>query len=210
MTMMMEHVHISKSISKLSSATMTIPSVNLLPVDTCRHDAPCFKGCYACKGRFAFNRNKLLLAQNTELWENDPKGFERDVKIAAFHSRFFRWHSAGDIADAAYLAMMVRVANDLPDTRFLCFTKKDYLVNHYIEHYGALPKNLIIVLSAWGTWIPENPHRLPVAYIRFKKKDSGEIPADARQCPKHCGDCTMTGCRCWDLKSGESVVFDEH
>lgn len=207
---MMEHVHISRSISKLTSGNVSIPSVNLLPIDTCRWDAPCFKGCYACKGRFSFNKNKLLLAGNTELWENSPGLFEREIEIAAFHSRFFRWHSAGDIPDAAYLRMMIRVAEKLPNTQFLCFTKKDYIVNLYLDKGNPLPKNLTIVLSAWGEWQPENPHNLPVAYIRFKKKDSGFIPETARQCPKHCGDCTMTGCSCWDLKPGESVVFDEH
>lgn len=208
--MMMDHVHISKGISKLTSGNVTIPSVNLLPIDTCRHDAPCFNGCYACKGRFMFNRNRLLLSTNTELWHNEPEGFERDVSIAAFHSRFFRWHSAGDIPDASYFAMMVRVAQKLPDTKFLCFTKKDYIVNQYLGSGKQIPLNLTVVLSAWGKWIPENPHNLPVAYIRFKKKESGAIPETARECPKHCGDCTMTGCSCWDLKAGESVVFDEH
>lgn len=206
----MEHAHISRGISKLTSGNVTIPSVNLLPVDTCRHDAPCFKGCYACKGRFAFSRNKMLLAGNTEMWANDPQGFERDVMTAAFHSRYFRWHSAGDIPDSSYLNMMIRIANALPNTQFLCFTKKDYIINSYLDLGGELPSNLTIVLSAWGTWQPKNPHCLPVAYIRFKKKDSGVIPETARQCPKHCGDCTMTGCSCWDLKCGESVVFDEH
>lgn len=210
MLTMYEHVHISKGISKLSNSTVTIPSVNLLPVDTCRWDAPCFKGCYACKGRFAFNKNKLLLARNTELWHNCPDEFARDVEIAAFHSRYFRWHSAGDIPDGLYLNMMVKIANRLPNTQFLCFTKKDYIVNSYLDLHGSFPSNLTIVLSAWGTWMPENPHNLPVAYIRFKKKDSGSIPVEARQCPKHCGDCTMTGCSCWDLRPGESVVFDEH
>ena len=82
----------------------------------------------------------------------------------------------------AYLDMMARVAANLPDTR---------------------------VLSAWGDFKPDNPHNLPVAYIRFKKV-STDIPADARRCPSYCGDCVATGMSCWDLKRGESVVFNEH
>ena len=109
----------------------------------------------------------------------------------------------------AYLEMMTRVAENLPDTRFLAFTKKYELIDDYINSHGSLPRNLIIVLSAWGDFKPANPHDLPVAYIRFKKETTG-IPADARPCPSYCGDCVATGMSCWDLKRGESVVFNEH
>lgn len=206
-----EFVHISRGISKLASGTTVIPSVNLPPVETCREDAPCFKKCYARKGRFSFSHNQELLQQNLGLWNTDPKKYEADIMFAAFHSRFFRWHSSGDIPDYEYLKMMVRIARALPHTSFLCFTKKDYLINVYLfTEETAFPENLTIVLSAWGEWLPDNPHNLPVAYVRFRKKDPDMVPPSARKCPKFCGDCTMTGCSCWDLKAGESVVFDEH
>ncbi len=98
----------------------------------------------------------------------------------------------------AYLEMMARVAANLPDT-----------IDDYINAHGSLPENLIIVLSAWGNFKPDNPHDLPVAHIRFKK-ESTDIPANARPCPSYCGDCVTTGMSCWDLKRGESVVFNEH
>lgn len=205
--MILEHVHISKGVSKLGA---DIPSVNLPAVVTCRPDAPCFATCYARKGRFSFSHNKDLLSKNLDMWLHSPMDFERDVTIAAFHSRFFRWHSSGDIPDMAYLEMMNRVAKNLPNTSFLCFTKKYELVNEFIKRNGGLASNLRMVFSAWGNWLPENPNNLPVAYIRFRKTEVNNIPAVAFKCPKYCGNCVMTGCSCWDLQCGESVVFDEH
>ena len=204
--MLYDHVHISHGVSKLGA---DIPSVSLPVGVTCRADAPCFKKCYARRGRFCFQRNRAYLETNLALWRNDPEFFEREVTIAAYPARFFRWHSSGDIPDMAYLEMMTRVAENLPDTRFLAFTKKYELIDDYINSHGSLPENLIIVLSAWGDFKPANPHDLPVAYIRFKK-ETMDIPADARPCPSYCGDCVATGMSCWDLEQGESVVFNEH
>lgn len=206
--MIVGHVHISISISKLGPS---IPSVNLPPGLTCDLRCGCAKKCYARKGRFAFKHVKELLQRNYDVWINDPEGYERDVKCAAYTARFFRFHSAGDIPDPNYLRMMVRVARECPNTSFLCFTKKYGIVNDFIEHEGiaALPKNLNIVFSAWGLFLPENPYNLPVAYIRFKKQET-YIPTNALPCSGYCGECVQTGRSCWDLKTGESVVFNEH
>lgn len=210
--MILEHVHISNGISKLGA---NIPSVNLPAVSTCRPDAPCYKECYARKGRFCFQKNKGLLERNLEIWEQAPEQFEQDVKIAAFHSRFFRYHSSGDIPDVNYFLMMIRIAKELPNTSFLCFTKRFEIINVYLTEaedglHDGIPDNLHIVFSAWGDWLPDNPFHLPEAHIRFKNKPNNYIPACAHQCPKYCGECVMSGCSCWDLKRGESVVFDQH
>lgn len=203
---MLAHVHISKGVTKLGAS---IPSVSLPVGSTCRPDAPCFAKCYARRGRFAFSHNKSLLEMNYEIWQQDPQGFERDVHIAAFTSRFFRWHSSGDIPDAAYLEMMVRVAQRSPHTSFLCFTKKYDLINAYLDQHQVFPPNLRIVMSAWGSLLPENPYNLPVAYIRFKDQQTF-IPASAFSCNNYCAECVMGGCSCWDLLPGQAVVFNEH
>lgn len=149
--------------------------------------------------------------QNLKVWKEDPDGYERDVLIAAFTSRFFRFHSSGDIPDAPYFEMMVRAAKKCPHTSFLCFTKKFRIVNDFIGKNGndAIPENLHIVFSAWGDFVPENPYNLPIAYIRFKNQETN-IPEDARQCSGYCGECVQSGRSCWDLGRGESVVFNEH
>lgn len=202
-------IHISRSITKLGNE---IPSVNLPPVITCRCNAPCASSrkCYAMKGRFAFRRNKAYLRENLEAWKETPDKFKRAVIETAFCHRFFRWHSSGDIPDAGYLEMMVSVATRLPGTRFLCFTKKYELINEYLNVHNTFPENLRIVLSAWGSFIPENPHNLPMAYVKFKDEQECCIPQDAFPCKNYCGDCVMSGCSCWDLKNGESVCFNEH
>lgn len=203
--MVTEHVHISH-VSKLGS---DIPCVNLPAGTTCRYDAPCRSLCYGRKGRFTFPHNKSLYERNLMIWNDDHDQYERDVTIAAFHSRYFRWHSSGDIPNRSYLDMMVRVAESLKSTQFLCFTKRYEWVNSLLCERD-LPENLRIVLSAWGDWIPHNPYNLPVAYIRFKGEETHGIPSDVLECRKYCGDCVITGCSCWDLKNGQSVVFNEH
>lgn len=204
--MQQRHVHVSRGISKLGEA---IPSINLPAVETCRPDAPCARLCYARKGRFSMTHTAQLLSDNLAIWREDPQGFETAAIAAAYFARFFRWHSSGDIVDADYLAMMVRVANACPDTRFLCFTKKYELVNAFLSEGNAFPANLSMVFSAWGNFLPENPHNLPTAYIRFKKVQT-PIPADALPCSGYCGACVQGGKSCWHLKSGQSVVFNQH
>lgn len=202
-----EHIHVSTGITKLGTG---IPSVSLPPLCTCRPNAPCRAKCYAMKGRWRFGHNKDLLQKNLRVWKENPEEFRREVVAASIFSQYFRWHSAGDIPDMAYLEMMVSVAEYLPYTKFLCFTKKFELVNQYLDAHKSFPKNLCIVLSAWGSFLPANPYNLPVAYVRFKKGEQNLVPADARRCSNYCGDCVMSGCSCWNLKNGESVCFNEH
>lgn len=205
----MMSLHVSHSISKLGS---NIPSVNLPPVVTCRQDAPCASSrkCYAMKGRFAFPHNKDLLQANLDLWHSHPEQFAVEVRAAAFSSRYFRWHSSGDIPDIKYLEMMVDIAKKCPGTKFLCFTKKFEMINEYLDTHKVFPKNLRIVFSAWSSFIPDNPYDLPMAYVKFKKDDDSVIPANAFSCPNYCGECVMSGCSCWALKNGEAVYFNEH
>ena len=204
--MVLEHVHVSH----VSKTGDLIPSVGLPPGKTCRPDAPCLKKCYARKGRFAFQHNRELLQRNLRIWNADPKFFEREIMIAAYPAKFFRWFPSGDIPDEAFLRMMIRVADEIRGTKFLAFTKKDDLVNEYLNKHPMWSDNLVIALSAWGdNFRIKNPYNLPVAYIRFKKTPC-KIPTDARQCPKFCGDCVFSKASCWDLRPGESVVFDEH
>lgn len=202
-------LHISWNNSKLGP----IPSVNLPPIKTCNPDAPCTKGgCYACKGRFNFNNVKSSMAKNLDCWENDmANDYFGEIEKVCTTSKFFRYHSAGDIPDEAYFIRMIRLAREIPDTRFLCFTKKYGMVDDYISIVGQLPRNLIIVYSAWGNFLPANPHNLPVSYVRLKSGEGAEhIPENARKCSGYCASCIQLGQHCWNLKHGDSVVFNEH
>lgn len=201
----MQILHISHNNGKLGP---NIPSVNLPAVTTCRHNAPCAKKCYARKGNMAFPAVRQRAESNLALWEQNPGKYEQDIIGAAFHSRYFRWHSSGDIPDAKYLDMMLRVAHKLPKTSFLVFTKQWEYINNMMDRVEKA-QNLQIVLSAWGEMIPPNPHNLPMAHIRFKK-DAVSLPEGSLECPKYCGDCVMTEKSCWSLGTGEHVCFNEH
>lgn len=201
----MQHAYISHSNTKLGP---NIPCVNLPAVSTCRQDAPCARKCYARKGCMAFPKVRQRAEDNLALWEQNPDQYEQDVISAAFHNRYFRWHSSGDIPDTFYLGMMLRVAHKLPKTSFLVFTKQWEYVNNTLACV-AKPQNLQIVLSAWGEMVPPNPHNLPMAHIRFKK-EAVSLPEGALECPRYCGDCVMTDKSCWSLGTGEHVCFNEH
>ena len=197
-------LHIS-FVSKLGKA---IPTINLPAGVTCRPDAPCLDKCYARKGNFRFRTVKKVLAENLRYWQEDPAGFESDIRTYARMYRYIRWHSSGDIPDMEYLKMMCRVAAYNPHTEFLCFTKKFEMINKYLDN-NILPTNLHIVLSAWGNFIPENNHSLPLAMVKFRNEES-DIPDTAIACPGFCETCCREGGSCWELTSGQAVYFDEH
>ena len=203
---MADMLKVSHSNSKLGD---NIPSVNLQPCRSCRPDAPCAKLCYGKHGRFVFPNVQNTLNNNSDLWDQNPEAFEVQAVAAAFTAKFFRWHSTGDIVSPAYFEMMVRVAKKCKDTQFLCFTKQYEIVNEYMKS-RKLPKNLHVVLSAWGNWIPENPNNLPMAYIRFKNGVTTHIPETAFECSGFCGKCVQSEKHCWNMKRGESVVFNQH
>ena len=202
--MITDHVHFSH----VSKTGNTIPSCGFQAGATCRPDAPCYQLCYARKGRFAFNHNKNLLTTNLRIWQEDHEFFKREVIITSFPAKFFRWFPSGDIPDPEFYVMMNEVCGAVPGTRYFAPTKRYEIVNEYLDHHEE-PENLTTVLSAWGDFIPPNPHNLPMAYVRLKNQPC-KIPEDAYECPLFCGDCVRTGHSCWDLKRGESVVFNQH
>lgn len=203
----MNKVNISFKSKKLGR----IPSVNVPPIITCRENTPCAHLCYARKGVFCYEKVKKAHLQNYLAYHEDNQKFFNDINAVLNDDviiyKYFRWHMAGDIIDMNYLYGMVKVAKANPKTKFMAFTKKFELVNMYLA-VNKLPKNLVIVFSAWDKnfEIP-NPHKLPVSYIDFKKKKlNPTIPHTSKKCSGDCTTCKI----CWNLKNGESVVFKQH
>lgn len=202
----------SVKISKTNSKLGLIPSVNLVPILTCRKNCPCVKDCYALKGRYRFPNVKNNHVHNYNEYLFNPERYFEDIKYAINNGlvsySYFRWHAAGDIVDEQYFAGMVKVANELPNTSFLAFTKKFEIINQFLKDGGIIPDNLHIVFSAWGdSFKIKNPYRFPVAYVRFPDQSQNKnIPKEAVECS---GDCTKC-LQCWKIKKGESVVFDKH
>jgi len=198
---------VSNTVSKFHGAAV---SIGMLPGTTCRPDCPCFDDCYARRGRFKFKNVTKSLAANTLEWKNNPEGFTNKIRKACAVNKYLRYFHAGDIPDVHFIDMMYRVAVEIPTTRFLCFTKKFEMVNEYIDEHGKPPKNLKIVLSTWGDdFMPDNPHNLPMAYIRLKNGKS-TIPPYAKPCAHRCDECIMNRAGgCWSLEDGEAVVFEQ-
>ena len=200
---MKQYAKVSNTNSKLGGQ---IYSINLPPVVTCRADAPCFKGCYACKGNWLFPNVKNSLQQNLEAYKNNPTLFFESVAAQTALVRFCRWHSSGDIVDMQYFEGMCKVARKNKETHYLCFTKKYELINEFLSKGKRIPKNLSIVFSAWSNWIPENPYDLPMTYVYGKEFNNELIPKDAIPCGGKCETCQA----CWTLKKGQHVYFLKH
>lgn len=199
------------SISRGNNKMGAIPSVSLPPIITCPAGAPCAKKCYAAKLCRLRPSVRKAYENNLEAWKNDPAAYELQVKAAASMTRFFRFHVSGDIPSTEYLEMMVRIALELPNTRFLAFTKQYAIVNNYINIAGALPENLQIIFSLWdSTWNirVHNPHDLPLSAVIFKDR---KPPVEyTKICGGNCTECAMQGVGCWELKAGDTIAFYEH
>lgn len=199
-------------ISKTNTKLGIIPSVNLPPVTTCRPNCPCSQDCYAMRGRFRFHNVRENMKNNFLYYIRDADGYFNDIKTAINNGvisySYFRWHASGDIVDEMYFERMVKLANELPATSFLIFTKKFEIVNEYIGNGGQIPQNLHIVFSAWGNKLTiDNPYHFPVAHVKFDdlETDSG-IPVNAIECSGHCENCLQ----CWRLENGQAVFFHKH
>ena len=199
---------ISNTVSKLG---IGIGTVNLPAITTCRSDAPCRKGCYACKGNFVYSNVKSSLQKNLDAFVEDADRFFSilDNQLNMIPFKFFRWHSSGDIVNERYLEGMCWLARKHKNTQFLCFTKKYELVNEYLNNHKK-PKNLVLVLSNWGNWVCDNPHNLPTAWVEFGVDSDQLIPENANICSGFCGECVSTNACCFKFKKGDSVCFKKH
>ena len=194
------------TISKGNKKMGEIKSVSLPPIKTCANNCTCAKKCYAAKLCRIYKNVKQSYENNFMYYMDSPTKYFEGIKKAAVTQRFFRWHVSGDIINELYLYDMVRIANELPGTEFLCFTKKYELVNTF-ANYEDIPKNLHIIFSEWEGMEMYNPHNFPVAHVIFK---GGEPLENWEICKGNCLECALGGFGCWNLKKGEHVAFYEH
>jgi len=199
--------------SKVGSNILTAS----MPVGiTCRNDVNCFlnKECYGYRGNLNFANYKQSMIRNLELYLTNPEGYFKciDTQLTLIPYKYFRWFVTGDIPDEKFFTdIMIKLALVHSNTKFLAFTKKYEIVNEWISQNGNLPENLVIILSSWDFFVPENPHNLPMSYVQFKeKKRNDELPVDAIKCPRKCETCVQGGTGCFNLKNGESVIFKKH
>ena len=198
----MEKIHISTTNEKLGGQ---IASINMPAGITCRPDAPCSRLCYAMRGNYRFQNVQKAHAENLAAYREDPDGFFAAVSDGTRLFRFVRWHASGDIVDMEYFRGMVKVAEQNTGTDYLAFTKKYEIVNAFIDAGGVIPGNLHIVFSAWGSFLPDNPYGMPVAYVAGVGGDA-LIPAGSIPCAGRCDKCLA----CWQLRNGQTVFFKKH
>ena len=135
------------SISKGNSKMGFIPSVSLPPIVTCANGCKCAKKCYAAKLCKLRPNVRNAYQRNLDILKNDMDSYFLQVKAAAMVSKYFRFHVSGDIPDMNYLDRMVKLAQELPGTTFLAFTKQYNFVNNFLQ-YAQIPNNLKIIFSA--------------------------------------------------------------
>lgn len=192
---------------------MGVLTLSLPAIVTCRSDAPCKAGCYACKGTQtmcsvlgAYHRNLRLYNENPE---NFFEQFYYSVKFSGISK--VRLFDSGDIPDYRFFDMLCKTISRMPDVKFMGFTKKYEIVNAWLEENGEkLPENLNILFSAWDkNWAFANPYNLGVAYVNFDNPDlNPEIPSYAFKCKGKETTCSACGA-CWN-KNLRAVVFHQH
>ena len=207
-------------VSKGNDKIGRTPNVSLLPIITCAKDVPCAKKCYCMKAIQAHPEVRKKWHENTTKWMTDPGGFSDDVhKCLMGDPEYFRWFVAGDLPDLDFLSMMIRHAREFPNTKFLAFTKRYEFFGHFVQRQGfkwyprdflGIPDNLTIILSRWNTWkataFYDNRKEYPESEIVFKTEHTPEEDKNQFLCPGECEGCR----RCWGMKPGQTVMFEEH
>lgn len=201
----MEPISVSKGNSKMGS----IISVSLPAGVTCNPAAPCYITCYARRLEARRKTVRTSYERNLRVYKESRESYKLQIKAAAITQRFFRYHVSGDIVDDDYFQMMVEIATELPECRFMTFTKQYDIVNRWIAANGDLPKNLQIIFSVWRGFDCPNVYRLPEAHIAYRD-GTRTARENAISCKGSCTECCLAGKGCWNLRKGEQVEIDEH
>lgn len=164
--------------------------------------------CYANKGFYKAYEKTVKPSQWARLDSlSNPHWVDGMVNLIGNDS-FFRWHDSGDLQGLAHLELIARVAELTPKTRHWLPTREYGMIKQYIAKHGALPKNLIVRLSAM---YPDKPVIVPlslqgVANIAISNVHTDKPMGTACNAPANngaCGNCRL----CW---STETVSYALH
>ena len=200
-------------ISTDNSKLGVIPSVALPPIKTCIKNAPCARSCYARRYMVRFKNSRKAYDDNLKTLQSDSREYFNSLHkyFNCFNPAYFRIHPAGDFElsktdksiNQDYLNSWFLFAEQFPRTKFLAFTKC------YDLNYENTPDNVTVIFSAWFNF--PMPETLPagvrgIAWVQNAAGEETRIPAGALPCLGRCDSCFT----CWNLKQGQSVVFDLH
>lgn len=195
---------------KVTSGNMKLGSIcaiNLPYKKTCNPKAPCFKDCYCNKGNMRFPCVVNCYENNYQSFINNPLQAEMDINKQLPAIGYCRVHASGDFMNRSYFDMLIRIARNNKQVKFMAFTKQYNIVNEYLSEGKKIPSNFIIIFSAWysDSWKVINPFNLPVSYV-YNKVVNNTYDEKAFHCTGKCDKCF----KCWNLEKGESVVFKKH
>ena len=211
-------------------------NLSLPPQHACASKIPCAAKCYARKAWQQYPETRAAWTNNWEAWQEDNLLYMEQIAQFCATKRVerFRWHVAGDIPSAAYLAGMNLVAKCNPATKFLAFTKRFDLVEQHLATGGDLRDNLQLVFSMWPglleflRTLPGTSHYasnddlfqriqsvLPLAWMGpakatedlwYNETVDNVSRTEGLECHGHCDECFM----CWYMEPGSGVVLHEH
>ena len=164
--------------------------------------------CYANKGFYKAYEKTVKPSQWARLDSlTNPHWVDGMVSLIG-NDAFFRWHDSGDLQGVDHLEKIARVAQLTPNTRHWLPTREYGMIKQYIAKHGALPKNLIVRLSAM---YPDQPVKVPlslqgVANVAVSNVHTDKPIGTACNAPANNGACL--DCRlCW---TGETVSYALH
>lgn len=193
-----------------------VPSVSLIPVADCGNCKVCSGGCYDVRNVCYQKTVQISRAVNSAILKSNPKKYFDAVRKFVRFARFFRWHVGGDLVNLDYFLQVVAIALETPHCEFLIFTKEFDMVNGWLSDGNKLPENLHLIFSDWRGIEMQNPFNLPVSSPVWFDKAGNEIERgphctpSASWCPGFCEDCAAAGSGCWNLKPGETILFEAH
>lgn len=201
--MKIDGVTISNGNSKLGN---NIPNISLPPGRSCQPGVLCAKACYARKAWKQYPSTRDAWTGNYDIATNNPAKFFKILwKYLAWKKPDrFRIHTAGDFFSQDYVDRWGALAECVPGTRFLAFTKA-WCFN--FTRLIAL-SNVSIIFSRWPG--DADPPQLATtskqAWVKIPGAADNRIPTSATECSGDCATCDL----CWALLPGQSVSFQLH
>ena len=196
-----------------------------LPTESCQTGARMAEipgsicaSCYADKGFYQVYANTIKPAQFARLdavWQAMESADYAQAWVSGMAAligtdAYFRHHDSGDLQGLAHLELIAQLAQATPDTLHWLPTREYAMVKAYIAKHGALPKNLIVRLSAM---YPDQPVKVPASLanvpgVTVSNVHTAGAPVHGQRCiaPDQAGACGT--CRaCW---SDVPVSYELH
>ena len=177
----------------------------------------CERACYAVRdGRLHHNACIPAWGKNTLIARHDIDGMFAQLKNSLIKNKakIMRWHSSGEIENYNYLLHMIKLAVELPNVQFYCYTKRFDLIDKYLNEFKKFPKNFVVNISVWH----DNDKGYDFGKCNKFVYDDGTDPkiAKMRHCPAVDKNGHSTGVKCsqcgWCFKGnyGRVTAVYEH